>query len=78
MDTEYLRFRREETAERGVTQIWAVDSRRTGFPLGYIRWFGRWRQYAFFPEPETVFNTECLSDVREFIHKLMQTRSDRT
>ena len=42
--------------------------------LGVIKWFGRWRQYAFFPEVGTVFNTECLEDIRIFIKGMMKER----
>ena len=40
--------------------------------LGIIKWFGRWRQYAFFPEKDTVFNVGCLSDIQAYIKELRQ------
>jgi hypothetical protein len=42
--------------------------------LGEIKWFGRWRQYAFFPEPETVFEHQCLKDIVAFMEGLMLER----
>ena len=42
--------------------------------LGEVRWFGRWRQYSFFPEPNTVFEKQCLKDIVGFIETLMQER----
>lgn len=42
--------------------------------LGVIKWFGRWRQYAFFPETGTVFNTECLKDIQNHIKGMMEKR----
>lgn len=59
----------------GKTNKYAVrtkdDSR---FKLGEIRWFGRWRKYAFFPESQTVFESQCLGDIAEFIDELMRDR----
>lgn len=47
------------------TAIWRVVSRRRGDVLGIVQWFGRWRQYSFFPEPNTVFNQGCLKDIAQ-------------
>jgi len=38
--------------------------------LGIIKWYSRWRQYAFFPETGTIFNTECLNDIQSYIRGL--------
>jgi len=56
------------------TKVIGVWSRKSGEILGEIRWFGRWRQYSFFPRPETVFNRECLEDIQVYIKKLMDER----
>jgi len=42
--------------------------------LGEIKWFGRWKQYSFFPESDTVWNRECLDDINRFISQLMLER----
>jgi hypothetical protein len=31
-----------------------------------VRWYGKWRQYAFFPMPNTVFERQCLRDIANF------------
>ena len=56
------------------TQIWHVHSKNHGSFLGYIKWFGRWRQYVFFPAAETAWNPECLRDICDFIKGLMDDR----
>lgn len=61
--------------EKRKTEIWNVVSRRSGARLGVIKWFGRWRQYAFFPEPNTIWNPDCLDTVGSHIHELMEQRS---
>ncbi len=53
------------------TQVWRIFSIK-GIPLGFIKWFSRWRCYAFFPENETIFNSECLKDIKEFIDNLIK------
>lgn len=54
------------------TMVVGVYSKKSGNILGEIKWFGRWHQYAFFPKSETVFNTECLSDIQSFIERLRE------
>lgn len=71
--TEYLRFVQTEPEDR-KTKVVYVYSVRGGDLLGQIKWFGRWRQYAFFPTAETIWNPECLDVVNERIRALMAER----
>ena len=48
------------------TKRWNVCAQDGEILLGTINWLGRWRQYAFFPLPETVFERQCLRDIAEF------------
>lgn len=57
--------------EFGKTKVWAVKSKRNGNVLGQIRWFGRWRQYSFYPEHNTIFDSTCLKDITEFLKNQM-------
>lgn len=59
---EYLRFQRVQDSPSGKTQVWLVMT-YYGDPLGVIRWFVRWRQYAFEPEANRVFNPGCLDTI---------------
>lgn len=67
----------EVPAPGRATHIWSVQSRRDGFELGQIRRFGRWRCYAFFPAPHTVFNTVCLRGIEQFIRAAMADRKPK-
>lgn len=49
------------------TKKFRVVSRQHGYPLGEIRFFNRWRQYCFYPGPDTVFNRSCMKDICDFI-----------
>jgi hypothetical protein len=42
--------------------------------LGFIKWFGRWRCYAFFPSPDCVFEQQCLRDIARLEIYLMSAR----
>lgn len=73
MLTEYLRF--DETQPEGrKTKVVYVYSTGNGDLLGKVQWFGRWRQYAFFPNAGTVWNPDCLDVVNERIRALMAER----
>ena len=65
----------EQSAHTGKTVIVQVLSKQHGNILGTIRWYGAWRQYAFYPVPDTLFNAGCLSDIEAHIRELMDVRS---
>lgn len=66
----------ERTAPRKPSQktvTWIVRGKRSGILLGRIHWYGPWRQYVFYPEPETLFNGGCLREIASFcalVHKV--------
>ena len=66
--SKYLEFQLLE--QKPKTNVIGVYAKRSGDRLGLIKWFGRWRQYAFFPKYETVFNVECLNDIQSYIKGL--------
>jgi len=47
---------------------------RAGIRLGSIRWWGRWRRYAFFPEAGTLYESTCLRDIAAFLDQVMKAR----
>ncbi len=73
MNYSYLDFL-EGASATGKTKIVTVLSKNHGDTLGQIRWFGRWRQYAFFPANDTVFNPGCMQDICDEIERLMGER----
>lgn len=66
--SRYLEF--SHALPVGKTLMVGVFATRNQTKLGIIKWLGRWRQYAFFPEPETAFNPECMKDISEEINRL--------
>ena len=49
------------------TNIWAIRSTQGDDRLGFVKWHGPWRKYAFFPEPNCLFEEDCLRDIADFV-----------
>jgi hypothetical protein len=47
------------------TKIWSCFA-KTGPFLGSVRWWSHWRRYCFFPQPETLFDANCLWDIADW------------
>lgn len=60
----YIRFR--EVPVEAKTRRWQVVS-TSGTPLGWVKFYGAWRCYCFFPDDDTVFNSDCLADIQTFV-----------
>lgn len=41
------------------TKVYSVKSVNGHVSLGIVSWFGKWRRYAFFPEENTIFDSNC-------------------
>lgn len=70
--SEYLEFSLIE--QRPKTKIIGIWAKKNGGRLGLIKWYGPWRQYAFFPENETLYNIGCLGEIQAYIKKMMEGR----
>lgn len=77
-ESEYLTFERDSIREEGrKTQFWIVTSKSSGDVLGYVKWYGPWRQYCFWPEGDTIWNIACLEDVQDLIEALKLARQGK-
>jgi hypothetical protein len=72
--TRYIYF--EEIGNTSKTTIWNVISQSSGITLGQVKWYGAWRQYCFFPESNTIWNTSCLESIQSFIKAEMEARKN--
>jgi hypothetical protein len=61
-------------AEKPKTKIYKVLSLYDNTELGAIYWYGKWRQYVFEPNAETVWSDECLKELYDFLYKLKEDR----
>lgn len=63
----------EDRSQNRVTNWWNVRA-LDGTILGVVKWTSRWRRYAFFPEPNTMFEGECLFDITQFVNAMTTNR----
>ena len=76
MTDKWIKF--AEVGNTGRTRIWnVITTYDDGTILGEIKWFARWRKYAFFPRPDTVYETTCLGGIVRFLNDQMEARSQR-
>lgn len=77
-ESPYLLIKEVNPSRPGaLTKVFGVFSKSQGCVLAYISWYSSWRQYTLKPEPGTVWNTDCLDFISEFIKKLMEERKDK-
>jgi hypothetical protein len=70
----FIEFHDGGRSPSGKTLCYVVRA-TDGGNLGDVKWFGRWRCYAFFPRGEAVFEQTCLRDIAEFCES--ETRRHR-
>lgn len=75
--TKYITYVEMPAYRKIKTKIFEVVSTSNRETLGTIKWYGPWRQYVFFPESETIWNTTCLQDINNFISELMKDRTTK-
>lgn len=66
MDEVYVNFVEAPPAVGRKTSRWQVRNKFDNSYLGQVQWFGRWRQYCFFPQTNTVFERSCLRVIALF------------
>jgi hypothetical protein len=72
-ETQYLLFEKQ-THNNRKTYIVNVKN-KNGLLLGEIMWFSQWRRYVFYPSTNKIlFDETCLSDIKDYIHDLMEER----
>ncbi len=72
INSKYMEF--DKVGDTGKTEIWNILSKSSGYILGRVKWYGPWRQYCFYPSPETIFNPACMEDICKLIKELMAKR----
>ena len=74
---KYIEFREWSGYAAGgrKTSTWDCINRKHNALLGFIKWYGPWRQYCFMPCPDTVFSGGCLTDIDDFLTQLKAGRN---
>lgn len=67
MSEPFIRFGAIGKSATGLTLIFDVYTNdEKGTVLGQVKWFPKWRAYAFFPEKRTVFEKRCLRCIADY------------
>ena len=71
----FLRFTAIELGPGCETSNWLVEiSYRTPITLGMIWWHSPLGCYAFFPKPDTIYETTCLRGIANFCERQTETQ----
>lgn len=76
MTYRWIEFRMKH--DTGKTKVYDVVAKERGEMLGEVKWFARWRKYAFFPAAGTLFEEDCLKDIASFLVTLKEERKNAT
>lgn len=49
---------------------YVVNNKKSCCALGYIEWYGPWKQHVFNPSENAAFNNTCLRDIAGFMEAL--------
>ena len=72
--SKWIRF--EQAGDTGKTKIWHVVTKDEGYVLGEVKWYAPWRKYSFYPLGSTIFESQCLMDIANFLNCEMQKRKE--
>ena len=73
-ETKYLVFIKLERSTHKKTEQIIISNIHHNQTIGHILWYGKWRQYCFFPFGDTIWNKDCLDDINAVIKDLMELR----
>lgn len=72
MSAKWISFQEVQTQKK--TKTFTITANEGGQVLGEVKWYAPWRKYSFFPSQNTLFETQCLKDIVEFIENLHNER----
>lgn len=55
------------------TRTWNVVNTRFQTVVGQIKWWGAWRKYCFFTEPNMLYDSDCLRMIADYSEKLTKS-----
>ena len=71
-NSEYIRF--DLAGRKKKTKIWLVYTEESDYAIGEIKWYNPWRKYAFFPDPETIYEQDCMRTIADFLEQETDNR----
>lgn len=49
------------------TNVYEIINISSQTRIGVIKWYSRWRQYCFFPNQDTIWNSDCMALIIIFL-----------
>lgn len=68
--SDYIHATEFDASDKRKTKKFQIISNSSGAVLGWIGWYGAWRQYVFNPCNDTLFNHGCLDSISDFLVQL--------
>jgi hypothetical protein len=68
---KFIEFQEVVNVNRKTKVFLVYNKENFETPIGEIKWYGAWRKYSFFPQPNTVYENTCMQDIINFINQLM-------
>jgi len=59
-----------EEVAGGRTTRYRVMAKRPHHIIGWVRWYGPWKEWCFLPLEGTIWSADCLRDVLELLNTL--------
>ena len=66
---EFIQVQKLRPMQGRKTATRLIVNKRSGDLIGELRWYGPWRQWCFFPCPDTVWSAGCVRDVLDAISR---------
>lgn len=73
---KYLYAVENTPPDKRKTKMFTVYSKSGNDVLGWIQWYGPWRQYNFYPAPDCGFNSGCLAGLAHFLNAIRDERRE--
>lgn len=67
----------ESPSASGKTSIWRLTPVDATLPIGEVAWYGPWRRYVFRPDPDTVYEQDCLRALADFCERKTREHRER-
>lgn len=64
---KYIKIEEVGVSPTGKTKVWLVVNEKKNFAVGYIKWYGGFRKYCFFPVNGTLYDSDCMQKIAEFL-----------
>ena len=57
-----------------TSTTWIIYNRKHKNKLGEITFTKDWKRFVFVPQPETIWSSDCLRDIADFLDQLQKEK----